>query len=37
LSSAVNLNGVKDLTFTVDSTAMSGSLVAIVQRIGSPD
>jgi len=37
LSSAVNLNGAKDLTFTVDSTAMSGSLIAIVQRIGSPD
>jgi len=37
LSSAVNLNGAKDLTFTVDSTSMSGSLVAIVQRFGPPD
>jgi hypothetical protein len=40
LSSAVNLNGAKDLTFTVEAvagTAMTGSLTAIVQRIGSPD
>jgi hypothetical protein len=37
LSSAVNLNGAKDLTFTVESSSMSGSLVAIVQRIGAPD
>jgi len=37
LSSAVNLNGVKDLTLTVDSTSMSGSLVAIVQRFGAPE
>lgn len=35
LGSAVNLNGSRDLTLTVESaSAMSGTLVSIIQRIG---
>jgi len=38
LGSAVNLNGSRDLTLTVESaSAMSGTLTAIIQRIGPPE
>ena len=37
LSSAVDLNGARDLSITVESTSMSGSLVLIVQRLGPPE